>query len=397
MNILYILQQSIYGNDGKWKSSDSNINMMVGLFESLRQTSRWNDLQIDVVIGKLSDFSDISSFDELFKDERVKFIECNFPVDAFTNRQHFDVYFWKPLIDKDCDIIISNITEQSRNLKTLIETSKKKTKLITQCFWIDCPTIGEAKVPESYSYDWRQIDGYECSDLCVFTCESTKEAFNENARNKIFGCYIDNIMDKSVIWDFGFSVTEAEKYRVDKPLKDKKTILFLNRLSGINYTRHIEFIEAINKISKYRKDFEVVFTNPSGKIEDEWLKENCANVKLINSPLSRKDYWELLYTSDISFHGYTTERMGGCANTESIYCSNIVVMPQVYEYARRGGEAYPFYIDQNINSENIACVLNKALNSNNYNTSNMQQRNLDSSFEGQSEAILDSLFKLVEK
>lgn len=397
MKILYVLQQSIYGNDGKWKSLDSNINMMVGLFEALRQTSRWQDLQIDIVIGKLSDFSDISSFDELFKDDHVKFIECNFPVDAFTNRQHFDVFFWKPLIDKDYDIVISNITEQSRNLKTLIETLKKKTKLVTQCFWIDCPTIGEAKVPESYSYDWRQIDGYECSDLCVFTCESTREAFSENARNKILGYYIDNIIDKSAIWDFGFSVTEAEKYRVAKPTKGKKTILFLNRLSGINYTHHVEFIDAINKIAKYRNDFEVVFTNPSGKIEQSWLNEHCANVRLINSPLSRKDYWELLYTSDISFHGYTTERMGGCANTESIYCGNIVIMPQVYEYARRGGNNYPFYIDKNINSENIAYVLNKALNSKHYDTSSMQLRNLNSSFEGQSEAILDSLYELIEK
>ena len=403
MNILYILQQSIYGNDNKWRSGDSNINMMIGLFEAMRQTKKWKDLKIDVVIGKLSDFFDIKSFDELFKDDNVKFIECDFPIDAFTNRQHFDVRFWKPLIERNYDVIVSNITEQSRNIKTLVETMHKKTKLVTQCFWMDCPEISEPKVPESYSYQWRQFDGYLCSDLCVFTCQSVQHAFVENAFHVFNKKYVDEIIKKSVIWDFGFSVTEAEKYRQPKFLEDKATILFLNRLSGINYTHHLEFIETINRIAKYQKDFEVVFTNPSGKIDQTWLEANCANVRKINSPLNREDYWKLLYESDISVHLFTLERYSGCSVRESIHAENITVVANCFEQARLVDipELKVDIIDGEISIDSLEKSLNYALLTkylfDDDDFKKIREKNINCcSFEAQVVGIFDKLYDLIK-
>jgi hypothetical protein len=397
MKILYVLQQSIFGNDNKWKSAESNINMMIGFFKALKETSKWKDLEIDIVIAAIKDFSDIKSYNELFKDKNVKYIPYNFPIDAFLNRQHFDVYFWENILQNNYDIIINNIAEQSRNIKTLIEVLNKKAKLVTQCFWMDCPEINEAKVPVSYSYDWRIFDGYECSDLCVFTCESTLKAFSANSFKKFNKKYIKKILARSTIWDFGFSQIEANKYKIQKNKNKKKLILFLNRLSMINYTHHQEFIEAINNIVRYRNDFEVIFTNPSEKFSNKWLKENCSNVKLLNHSLNRKEYWELLYKADISVHLFTKERYGGCSNVESIHCDNIVIMPNIFEYSKRGGKNYPFYIDSNINAENIAQVLNAALDYKEpYSNEKMKERNLNSSFEAQSEQILNELYKLLK-
>jgi hypothetical protein len=331
----------------------------------------------------------------------VKFIECDFPVDAFTNRQHFDVYFWKPLIDKDYDVIISNIAEQSRNIKTLIEVAKKKTKLVTQCFWMDCPEIGEPKVPEAYSYDWRQFDGYQCSDLCVFTCESVRDAFVKNAFSKFNNKYTEEIFSKSVIWDFGFSTIEAEKYRQQKLLNDKATILFLNRLSGINYTHHLEFIEAINRIAKYRNDFDVVFTNPSGKIDQAWLEANCANVRRINSPLSREDYWKLLYQSDISVHLFTLERYGGCSVRESIHAENITVVASCFEQERLVDipELNVDTVDGEISIDSLERCLNYALVTRYLfdEFKRIREKNIKCcSFEAQVNGILDGLYALIK-
>jgi hypothetical protein len=241
------------------------------------------------------------------------------------------------LIKLDYDLIINNITEISRNIRSIIEINKLKTKLITQCFWLDCPEIGEAKVPTNMSYDWRQFDGFECSDWATFTCNSTKEAFIENSKHKFVDKYIQSVLNKSSVWDFGYSKKEADEYYstpIDKVSNPR--ILFLNRLSGINYSHHEEFFEVIRDIWKERQDFEVVFTNPSRKISFEEIAEKCpAYVPYKdNKPLNRREYWNLLYSGDMSVHLFTIERYSGCALRESIAAGNIPIVAQCYEQER---------------------------------------------------------------
>jgi hypothetical protein len=338
--ILYVLQQSIYNNNGKWLTADSNINMMLGMLRAFRKRKEFKNYQFDILIAPLEDFEDLESYDSLFKSENVKFIPFNFPVNAFHNRQNFVVNDWISLDLYQYDYIINNITELTRNLKTIIykspeilNESKMPPKIITQCFWLDAPEINESKIDKHISYDWRQFDGFECSDLVTFTCESTRDAFIENAAYKFNKKYIMNILNKSIIWDFGYSEDEKDEYRPEQTKKDKKRILFLNRLSGLNYTHHEEFIEAIKILSKKRDDFEVVFTNPSRKISFEWLKENVPNLLEYknNKPLNREEYWELLHSADVSVHLFKLERYGGCALRESIASGNTPVAIDCFE------------------------------------------------------------------
>lgn len=367
MNILYIVQQSIYGNDGKWRTADSNVNMMLGMLRSvLKDRPDWN---FYILIGKLDDFYDIDSYDELFKHPNVYFIQYNFPVDAFFNRQHFNVKefesIWKIL--PKIDVVWNNITEISRNIKTFLYYKKEKSRLITPCYWLDAPTIGQEKVPMDISYDWRQFDGFECSDLAVFTCESTYEAWQKNAKNKFQQHWIDSIIKKSTIWDFGFSVEELQSLAKNEPF-EKKTILFLNRLSSINYTHHEEFIEAMNILQSIRKenDWQVVFTNPSQKFSWDELKSRVPNLHLYKDgkALNREEYATLLKNAFISAHLFKKELYGGCSNVESLYSGNIAIMPKVYEYAKRADETYPGFIND-IDPWEIAQVVNTILDMDN--------------------------------
>lgn len=356
MKVLYILQQSVYNNDGKWLTADSNIQMMRGIISELLEKTDWT---FDILIAPLEDFYDIKSFDDILKSDRIGWIERKTSINAFTNRYNFYVQqFTSILMIKDYDIVWNNIIELSRNIKTVLWANKLKAKLISCNYWIDCPTIGEAKVDESISYDWRQIDGAECSDLVPFTCQSTKHAFFENAYNRINKDVVNQIRKKSTIWDFGFSQKELNKFNPSKqgkmPKFDKITILFPNRLSGINYTHHEEFIKAVNSLYQKRQDFQVIFCNPSQKYSWKWLEENVKPFRFYGYlPFSREEYIKLLWMSDIIMSLYTIERYGGCCNVEGIYCGCVPIMTEFGEYIHRAPKDYLLVNKDLSNLENI--------------------------------------------
>lgn len=334
MKILYILQQSIYTPDGKWLTADSNINMLVGFLTAFRGVeSAWKDTQVDVVIGRRVDFADLDQFLNIFSDPHVNFIQFPFIVDAYYNRQHFDLREWLPIIKNgDYDIIINCLTEQSRNIKTILVREKLKAKLITQCFWLDCPEIDKAKVDPSISYQWRQFDGMECSDLAVFTCQTTFNDFFQNAPFVFDAQKVREVFQKSTIWDFGYSQFEVDMYKRSRIVPQKcATIGFLNRLAGINYTNHTAFIEAIKLLAadpQYKDRFAVRFTNPSKKVDDDWLASNVPNFEsfLDGKPLNRAEYFQFLNECDITCHLFVIEAYGGCALRESIACGNVPVV-----------------------------------------------------------------------
>lgn len=340
MKVLVIVQQSIYNNN-KWLSADSNPMMMMGLIDQLLEKTDWT---FDVLLAPTEEFADIKSYDELLirKNSRVKFIPRKGPISAFTNRYHFDVCFFESLLSNNYDVIINNIIELNRNIKTvLFSLNNTTTKTIVGNYWIDCPEINEEKVPKSISYDWRQIDGAECADLVSFTCESTKKAFTNNSYLKIGSTKTHRIIDKSTIWDFGFSAFELDQV-IAPPKFDKVTIVFPNRLSGINYTHHEEFIQVVNSIYKKRQDFQVVFTNPSQKVSWEYLEQNVAPLKIYSKDtLNREKYIQLLKSSDIIISLYTIERYGGCANVEGIYCGLYPVVTDYGEYINRIQSSHP--------------------------------------------------------
>lgn len=392
MNILMVLQQSVYNNKGQWMSLDSNIMMMRGILNQLiKLRPHW---RFYVLIAPISDFANITSYTELIDHPNVEFMPYHFPVDAFLNRQHFNVDSFGAVFEEleargiYADVVWNNLTEISRNIKTYLHYTKRSAKLVTCCYWLDTPEISSPKVDQRISYDWRQVDGFECSDLAVFTCESTKVAFVANASKKFSSTVVNNIMAKSVVWDFGFSSAELDTEERHSPRllpsDGKQSILFLNRMSGINYTHHLEFISAIQKLARERDDFRVVVANPSQKIDWGWLKQNIPNLYVIGErPLTRQEYIQLLWEGCISVHLYLDEMYGGCAHRESLYCGNIIVAPKVHEYRRIHGESYPFYVRSDFS--NLADIMFMALGVPAMDTipdyQNMIARNLGSAFE----------------
>lgn len=412
MKILYNLQQSVYNDEGQWSRADSNVQMTCDLFRALRnQQSEWWESELecfDVFIAPVSDFFDLDSYDDLFEDEKVNFLSFDRPVDAFTARYDFDVEKWKSALSEgNYDVVINNVTEISRNIKTVLHrVDQEDTKLVSQCFWMDCPRINEAKVDQEISYDWRQFDGYECSDLSVFTCQSTKEAFFRNAEHKFHGDEIFDLKRSSSIWDFGYSVEEAENCRpsedrLEEITSDKKRVLFLNRLSGINYTHHKEFIQAVNDLYKQRKDFEVVFTNPSKKVDHEELMDWCLPAISYNDgdPLDRSQYWELLYSGDISVHLFMKERYGGCALRESIHAGNVPLVADCHEQRTLVDGDMTILCDETedeVQPRRIEEALDLWLDRDDFDLGHVRRENRERcSFESTSEDVVNDLMDLV--
>jgi hypothetical protein len=172
-------------------------------------------------------------------------------------------------------------------------------------------------------------------------------------------------------------------------------------MSGINYTHHFEFIKAIDILYEKRKDFQVVFCNPSNKVEWSWIKNNVKALKIMKEyPLTRQEYIELLWKGDISVHLYTIERYSGCCLRESIYCNNLIIAPNIYEQAKILGGSYNFYCNNECIPENIANKLNELLDDYNgfYESrihSEIKERNLNSSYEISCIRVEKDLNKLI--
>ena len=406
MNILYILQQSVYDKEGKWTTADSNINIMVGILRELsRKRKKW---KFYVLIDRLKKFRDLKSYLDLIEAENVKFIPFPFIVNAFLNRYNFCVREFEKVAKSigKIDIVWNNITELTRNIKTYFYFRQKYLpKFITCCYWLDLPYLNQSKVPKEVTYFWRQLDGFECSDLCVFTCKSTLNAFMKHLTLIFKDTFLlKDFRSKTTIWDFGYSENEILKYKPKKrEIPNKRTILFLNRLSEINYTHHIEFIEAIKLLSRKRNDFQVIFTNPSMKVSFKQLKKIVPNLFIYKEDvLSREEYVKLLWWGDISVHLFEKELYGGCSFREAIEADNIPVALPIYEYARILGDSYPFYI-KNISPEEIADVLDTILNCLNIcnfrgtkSFSEIKIRNYESSFEKVSNKVILDIESLFE-
>jgi len=403
MNILYILQQSVYDKEGKWTTADSNINMMVGILRELsKKRKKW---KFYVLIDKLKKFRDLKSYLDLIEAENVKFVPFSFFVNAFLNRYNFCVREFEKVARSigKIDVIWNNITEFTRNIKTYFYFRQGYLpKFITCCYWLDLPYLNQSKVPREVTYFWRQFDGFECSDLCVFTCKSTLEAFKNHLILLFRDTFLSDLNLKTTIWDFGYSKDEILKYKPkEREIPNKKTILFLNRLSKINYTHHIEFIEAIKILKSRRNDFQVVFTNPSMKVSFKYLKRVVPNLFVYKEDvLTREEYVKLLWQGDISVHLFEKELYGGCSFREAIEANNIPITLPIYEYARILGKSYPFYL-KNITPQEIANVLNTVLDSFDIcdfrgtgSFLEIKMRNYESSFEKVSNKVIMDIEKL---
>jgi glycosyltransferase involved in cell wall biosynthesis len=336
MKILYVLQQSIT-HDGKWLSADSNINMLAGFLQSLSTKEDFGKLEIDVLIAPIESFEDIKSYAEIFDAANVNWIPMDGPVNAQLQRQHFDSMFWHNLLKANSyDVIINCLTELSRNIKTILTIEKLNAKLITQCFWLDLPLLGEPKVDESCSYHWRQFDAFECSDLVAFACISTFNGFFDHA-SKVYAYNIySKLLKKCRVWDFGYSQDEVDKFAIALLAPEKIVIGFLNRISDYTGWDVLQkALQIVNEDPDYADKFVIRFTNPSKRVSDEWLSNNFVGFEsfLGGKQLTRAEYFAFLNDCDITAHLYTNERYGGCALRESIASKCFPIVANCHEQA----------------------------------------------------------------
>lgn len=343
MRILYPVQQSVV-RDKKWTLADSNINMMRGFVNSLYKIRP--DWKVDVVVARLYEFCDVVSPADITNSPNVTLIYNSVPIDAFYARQNFNVGFWKNvLVNGNYDVVISNVTEHTRQLKTIIKKEGLKTKVIAQCFWMDTPFIGEPKVDYDITYTFRQVDGMLAADMCAFTCESTMNAFIENMNAFTGPIYSDNlselswqIQDKATLWDFGYDDTEFPFSLPNYPKSNTEVVNigFLNRITTGDYTNFEPFIKALEILQKnrnYRDKFRVFITDPGGRIGKEWAEAIIPGYTQFKNN-TREDYKKLLSELDISVHLFLIERYGGCALRESIASGNIPVVADIHEQSK---------------------------------------------------------------
>jgi len=340
--MLYVLQQSILDNDRNWLSADSNINMASGFFRAWINHDDMEGYEVDVMIAPIVTFGDIVDFTDVFPTHpRLSFIQTSMTRNAALNRMDFRSWQWSQIIqNRHYDVIVTCVPEWVLGIKTTYDTLKMvPPKIVAQCFWLDTPMIGEPKQPESVTLQYRQAEGFALADLVVFTCQSTRNAWIQNAIKLLAPKPITEIMAKMTVWDFGYSEAEVKEMiggGTERRLNDVVRIGFLNRMGSDGYTNASLFIDALRILKSdpdYANNFEVVFTNPSKRVDENWLEENVPNFVsfMDGKTLTRKEYFQFLYECDVTVHLFVKERYGGCALRESIAAGNYTVVANCHE------------------------------------------------------------------
>lgn len=264
-------------------------------------------------------------------------------------RYDFDYAFYNYLLlEKKPDIIFNWCDCLSRNFKTIIEMNNLKTKIITFYVFIDVPGLN--LVPIDYSYFIRQVDSALVSDAIYFMTELNEKTFCKNAER------FNTVICNSHVAEFSFSQKRLdEQSKGLKPIPhEKKWIVFPNRLSSNNYSRHIEFIKAINSLYSRRQDFEVIMTNPTKYMSDNKLEKIVKSIVFPYGKISldRRQYLNLLLSSEYCCALFK-ELHGGFAIREAIYFGCIPIVPMINDYAKfhhlyDGLKGFWAYIDQDL-------------------------------------------------
>jgi hypothetical protein len=340
--MLYVLQQSILDNDRNWLSADSNINMASGFFRAWIDHNDMEGYEVEVMITPIVSFGDIVDFTDVFPAHpRLNFIQTQMTRNAALNRMDFRSWQWSQIIqNRHYDVIVTCVPEWVLGIKTTYDMLKMAPpKIVAQCFWLDTPMIGEPKQPEAITLQYRQAEGFVLADLVVFTCQSTRNAWIQNAIKLLAPKPITEIMAKMTVWDFGYSQSEVEEMVGGGSMRRKTDVArigFPNRMGSDGYTNASAFIAALRILKddpQYADSFEVVFTNPSKRVSEDWLKENVPNFVsfMDGKTLTRKEYFQFLYECDITVHLFVKERYGGCALRESIAAGNYTVVADCHE------------------------------------------------------------------
>ncbi len=252
-----------------------------------------------------------------------------------------------------------------RNYKAVFLLSlSRNIPIIVNSHFIDAPA--EPKVVKDISYWLRQLDGHLAADAIAHTCHSTKKVFlnglNDTLNNKS-DVYNDIRNKKNFVWDDGYSHSECEqainnidndfeKLLLEK-ISGKVLIFFPNRISQYaDYTNSKIFIKTVNEVWEQRKDFSVIFGNPSQKTSNlELSKLVPSSIYFFDRQFNRNEYWAIIKNTDINAGLYIDEKYGGCAWRECVAMGTFPFSPYVNEYEFHMKHSnYPFKLEKDFSN-----------------------------------------------
>lgn len=304
---------------------------------------------------------------ELFKEDRVKWIEIDIIANALVTRYEFNfsqVGVALKLADPQhkYDAVYINDPMLLRHYKALfLLVGKYRPRFYVHSHFVDIPSC--PKFPIEASLWHGQCEAAIRADWNFWQCESAMREFENEARGWYVEGLVDKIVEKSEPWDDGYSREEItspvdeNKLRftmeelVEK-LRNKVVLFVPNRIGGkgrsSDYTNCGKFMfEVLPELRKHCKDFAVVCGNPSQKILNGELEQWCGKdgyVSLVPDALNRDEFKVVARYSHIAVGLYDQDAYGGTAARECIELGCLPLWLDCNEYssiAREAGCADP--------------------------------------------------------
>ena len=297
----------------------------------IKELLKHEKYKIYLVVPQKEQIEDLKEYKELFSDFKIKlslieFIPIWYPYTVQLSRFNFDLKTIENMLGKiinNVDLIINEISELTLNYKVWLKVYNHKNVPIIS-YTGHFSRLSENK---EYNIDFylRQIDGYLASDKFVINKKSNLNTFKKTINHLYKNELINTCKNKFYLWDYGISTEELDGYKTKEKF-GKLTIFFISRLSDNLRTKGKLFIDYINDLYQKNNTFQVIFANVNDAMDWDYLKRNVKPIYIYKQGgLTRKEYIELLYKSDIVPILYNTDEIFSLGEYEAYYTGNIII------------------------------------------------------------------------
>jgi hypothetical protein len=356
MRIFYSTQISNFTvKDGKEKfilSTDACMNLCVGIVSAIIDRFRKTTFLIAVPsINTVEDYKDYYSLFDKKYHSNIMFIEFDSPIGPVATRYHFDFNFWLSKRDllRECDVMINDSNTLTKNWNALFQQLQLNIPIVSTNYFLDTPI--SKKVHEKIRYFERMMESFNNSDLTAFQCRASMlegmEAYDLFYKDR-------KLLGKITVWSTGVWIKEVDKFK-DVKRSDDIIVYFGNRITDTanRYNNYHKFAEAVGIAKEHCGiPFRAIMYNPTRKVtlEQRRLIDSLSDntVEIIDNDVvwTRDDYLKAIHEARISCNLFTNEVHGGVTHCEAMAAKNIVIMPEINNYAHKyheDGIDYPFF------------------------------------------------------
>ena len=305
---------------------------------------------------------------------------------ALQSRYDFDMDSWKSLLctqTYNYDTVYINDPMHLRNFKALFAMKMGyRPRFVVHSHFIDNPSAPKFMTEASL---WMgQCEAARRADFNFWQSHSSMSVFFEEIEKEYHTSIVKDIKMKSCPYDDGYSIEEitspvnydsAKTQLLDslKMFKSQgKTIVFVpNRIGreGVSsdYTRCGKFMfEVLPKLASLRSDYVIICGNPSQKIPNHQLMNECGShgyVNMFHAAPSRDEYKIVASNADIvvaMYGGPNADTYGGTAMRECVELGCAPIMANCNEYKRLGDMVdWPYRCREDMSDTHI--VLSKMI------------------------------------